>query len=44
MLEISKSLNPDCEHIVSDMRALRLNRQFDVVFVHDAVEYMTLAS
>ena len=41
MLEVSRSINPDCEHIQGDMRELRLGRQFDAVFVHDAVEYMT---
>jgi trans-aconitate methyltransferase len=41
MLELSRSINPECEHIVGDMRTLRLGRQFDAVFVHDAVEYMT---
>jgi len=41
MLAISKALNPDCEHLLGDMRTLRLGREFDVVFVHDAVEYMT---
>ena len=41
MLDISRALNPDCEHIAADMRTLRLNRTFDVVFVHDAIDYMT---
>lgn len=41
MLAHSRRLNPECEHIVGDMRTLRLNRQFDAVFVHDAVCYMT---
>jgi SAM-dependent methyltransferase len=41
MLEVSRSINPDCEHIQGDMRELRLGRLFDTVFVHDAVEYMT---
>lgn len=41
MLEISRRLNPDCEHVVGDMRTLRLGRAFDVVFVHDAIDYMT---
>ena len=41
MLELSRSLNPECEHIQGDMRSLRLGRQFDAVFVHDAVMYMT---
>jgi SAM-dependent methyltransferase len=41
MLELSTSLNPDCEHIQGDMRTIRLGRWFDAVFVHDAVNYMT---
>ena len=41
MLAVSRSINPDCEHLQGDMRELRLGRQFDAVFVHDAVEYMT---
>ncbi len=41
MLEVSRALNPDCEHLVGDMRTLRLGRAFDVVFVHDAIDYMT---
>jgi SAM-dependent methyltransferase len=41
MLEVSKRLNPDCEHVVGDMRTVRLGREFDAVFVHDAIDYMT---
>jgi SAM-dependent methyltransferase len=41
MLEVSKKLNPECEHIVGDMKDIRLNQQFDAVFVHDAINYMT---
>jgi SAM-dependent methyltransferase len=41
MLELSRSINPECEHIQGDMRTVRLGRQFDGVFVHDAVSYMT---
>jgi SAM-dependent methyltransferase len=41
MLEVSRALNPECEHIEGDMRAVRLGRAFDCVFVHDAVVYMT---
>lgn len=41
MLAVSRSLNPDCEHVRGDMRRLRLGRTFDAVFVHDAVCYMT---
>ena len=38
---MSRALNPDCEHLLGDMRTLRLGRAFDVVFVHDAIDYMT---
>ncbi len=40
MLALSRTLNPDCEHVLGDMRTLRLGRTFDAVFVHDAVAYM----
>jgi SAM-dependent methyltransferase len=41
MLGVSRPLNPECEHIQGDMRSMRLGREFDAVFVHDAVCYMT---
>lgn len=41
MLAHSRVLNPECEHHVGDMRAIRVNRQFDAVFVHDAISYLT---
>ena len=41
MLDVSRRLNPECEHVEGDMRTVRLEREFDVVFVHDAVAYMT---
>jgi SAM-dependent methyltransferase len=41
MLEVSRRLNPDCDHRQGDMRTIRLGRQFDAVFVHDAIDYMT---
>ncbi len=41
MLEVSRRLNPECEHIQGDMRTIRLGRRFDAVFVHDAIDYMT---
>jgi SAM-dependent methyltransferase len=43
MLDISRSLNPECEHIQGDMRTLRLGRLFDAVFIHDAIMYMVTA-
>jgi SAM-dependent methyltransferase len=44
MQSVSRALNPECEHIIGDMRAIRLDRVFDAVFVHDAVCYMTTES
>jgi SAM-dependent methyltransferase len=41
MLAVSKSLNPECEHIQGDMRNVRLERLFDAVFIHDAITHMT---
>ena len=37
MIALSRTLNPECEHIEGDMRTLRLGRTFDAVFVHDAL-------
>jgi len=41
MLDESRRINPECEHIAGDMRNLRLGRVFDAVFVHDALTYLT---
>lgn len=41
MLAVSRALNPNCEHIAGDMRTVRLDRAFDAVFIHDAIDYMT---
>lgn len=41
MLEISRAVNPECEHVLGDMRTLNLGREFDRVFLHDAVMYLT---
>jgi SAM-dependent methyltransferase len=43
MLDQSRAINPECEHVAGDMRTLRLGRTFDAVLVHDAVMYMTTA-
>lgn len=40
MLKVSKRLNPECEHLQGDMRTIRLGREFDTVFIHDAICYM----
>ena len=37
----SRAINRECEHILGDMRTVRLGRTFDGVFVQDAVCYMT---
>jgi SAM-dependent methyltransferase len=41
MLAVSRALNPRLRHHQGDMRTVRLGRQFDAVFVHDAICYMT---
>jgi SAM-dependent methyltransferase len=41
MLAVSATINPDCEHLLGDMRTLRLGRTFDAVLIHDAICYMT---
>ncbi|MBI2756279.1 MAG: class I SAM-dependent methyltransferase [Chloroflexi bacterium] len=41
MLAASQRVNPELEHIQGDMRAVRLDRLFDAVLVHDAVCYLT---
>ena len=44
MLANARRLNPDVEHIVGDMRSVRLGRTFDAVLIHDAIAYMTTAA
>jgi hypothetical protein len=39
MLAVSRAINPECEHLEGDMRSLRLGRVFDVVLIHDAIQY-----
>jgi hypothetical protein len=41
MLAVSRSVNPQCEHVQGDMRSLRLGRLFDGVLIHDAIMYAT---
>jgi len=41
MLDLSRTINPDCEHMQGDMKTLRLGRTFDMVLIHDAIMYMT---
>jgi SAM-dependent methyltransferase len=40
MLETSRRLNPLTLHHLGDMRTVRLDRSFDIVAIHDAVNYM----
>ncbi|MEM7347922.1 MAG: class I SAM-dependent methyltransferase, partial [Chloroflexota bacterium] len=40
MLAVSQAINPTCEHLEGSMLTLRLGRTFDVVFIHDAIDYM----
>ncbi|MFH1568724.1 MAG: class I SAM-dependent methyltransferase, partial [Gemmatimonadota bacterium] len=40
MLANSRRLNPGVEHLVGDMRTLRLGRTFDAVLIHDAISYL----
>jgi SAM-dependent methyltransferase len=41
MLAISRQVNPECEHVLGDMRSMDLGRQFDLVLIHDAIMYAT---
>ncbi|MFK7914496.1 MAG: methyltransferase domain-containing protein [Pseudomonadales bacterium] len=40
MLGLSRSLNPQCQHVQGDMRTARLERTFDALLIHDAIVYM----
>ncbi len=44
MLALSRELNPTCDHVLGDMRTLRLGRSFDAVLVHDAICHMATES
>jgi hypothetical protein len=41
MLALSRTINPEIEHLEGDMRDLRLGRTFDAVLIHDGICYMT---
>lgn len=41
MLALSRTINPELPHIQGDMRTVRVGRQFEAVFVHDACSYLT---
>lgn len=40
MLEYSRTINPSVEHVVGDMKSVRLGRTFDATMIHDAIHYM----
>jgi SAM-dependent methyltransferase len=40
MLDLSRGLNPELEHVEVDMKTVRLDRTFDAVFAHDALAYI----
>lgn len=40
MQGLSRALNPECEHVLGDMRTMRLGRTFDAVLAHDGIVYM----
>ncbi len=44
MIANARRLNPGVEHIVGDMRNIRLGHTFDAVLIHDAISYMTAES
>jgi len=41
MLDLSRTINPECEHLQGDMKTIRLGRIFDTVLIHDAIMHMT---
>ena len=41
MLQVSQKVNPECRHLEGDMRSVRLGEEFNVVFIHDAIGYMS---
>lgn len=43
MLALSRTINPGLSHVQGDMRSVRVGRQFEAVFVHDACSYLTTA-
>ena len=40
MLEHSSHLNPGVEHLLGDMRDIRIGRKFKAVLIHDAISHM----
>lgn len=40
MLNVSKRINPECEHYIGNMIDFRTDKKFDVIYVQDAIAYM----
>ena len=40
MLAVAEQVNPGCAQVVGDLRTLRLEQRFDLVLIHDAIDYM----
>lgn len=40
MLNLSQNLNPSVPHHLDDMRSVALEQTFDVILIHDAINYM----
>ncbi len=40
MLELSRTLNPECRHVQADMRTARLGEAFDAVLIFDAISHL----
>lgn len=40
ILDVSQALNPEGEHVAGEMRAVRLDRRFHAVFIHDPIHFM----
>jgi len=43
MLELCQQLVPNVEIVVGDMRDVRLDRAFDAILIHDAIDYLLTA-
>lgn len=41
MLEVSRKLCPEREHVCGDLRTLELGRRFDAVLIHDVLMYLS---
>lgn len=41
MLDLARTLNPECAFVLDDMRTCSLGQEFDAVLIDDAISYMT---